>query len=498
MKRNDFDFSQPIRQSRVAIAMLIYKTIRVITGQIWPLLLIFLLGRGGGSFQSYLVIFVIVVAVISLVLSLFGYFRFYFYIKEDELIIHKGVINKKVLNISFDKIQTVNFEQNLIQQVFNVVGVKVDTAGSSQNEFNFEALDKEQALALRDYILTNKKSNINIELDENPVNENAFESILKLNVIDLIKIGVTQNHLRSLGLIFVFVFWIYDNLSEAGINAENYAEDYFSQISQMTLFALIFAVILILISFFISLITTVFRFFNLNLERNKNGFKIKAGLFNRKEVAAMDHKIQMIQWSQNPLQRLLGLHDLVFKQASSVEMDLNKSIKVVGCYDHHLDIVKDHYFDAGSFEGLLSWKIHKKYIIRRVSYFGVIPAVAACAIAFFWTSSFWMLYVLAPIWLVWLWYSSLRRFKKYRLFFNEKILGLKEGRFIDDQTVMRVIKVQNIKLIQTLYQRRHDLADVQLYTASGSIKIPYLPLAKAKTLRDYILYKVETSSLRWM
>jgi putative membrane protein len=63
---------------------------------------------------------------------------------------------------------------------------------------------------------------------------------------------------------------------------------------------------------------------------------------------------------------------------------------------------------------------------------------------------------------------------------------------------MEIYKVQAVKLNQSFYQWRKDLATLTLYTASGDIKIPFIPIEKARQLRDYLLYRVETDQRTWM
>ena len=58
-------------------------------------------------------------------------------------------------------------------------------------------------------------------------------------------------------------------------------------------------------------------------------------------------------------------------------------------------------------------------------------------------------------------------------------------------------KVQRVTVSQSRYQRRKDLASLRMYMASGSVCVPYINHDTAKQLRDYILYKVETSQQAW-
>jgi putative membrane protein len=58
-------------------------------------------------------------------------------------------------------------------------------------------------------------------------------------------------------------------------------------------------------------------------------------------------------------------------------------------------------------------------------------------------------------------------------------------------------KVQRVTVTQSRYQRRKGLASLRLYMASGSVRLPYIDHDTAKQLRDYILFRVESSDQAW-
>ena len=58
-------------------------------------------------------------------------------------------------------------------------------------------------------------------------------------------------------------------------------------------------------------------------------------------------------------------------------------------------------------------------------------------------------------------------------------------------------KVQRVTVLQSRLQRRKGLATLRVYMASGSVRIPYIEHDTAKQLRDFILYKVESSDKAW-
>jgi putative membrane protein len=65
-------------------------------------------------------------------------------------------------------------------------------------------------------------------------------------------------------------------------------------------------------------------------------------------------------------------------------------------------------------------------------------------------------------------------------------------------TLLPVYKVQSVRIRQSFFQRRRSLASVELYTAGGSVRVPFLPLDLARALQDYVLYRVESRREDWM
>ena len=72
------------------------------------------------------------------------------------------------------------------------------------------------------------------------------------------------------------------------------------------------------------------------------------------------------------------------------------------------------------------------------------------------------------------------------------------GLFGDKAETLPIIKLQNVEVNQSPYQRRKALANVKIYTAAGSVTIPYISHYKAVELADYLLYKTESSHKKWM
>ena len=494
MKKDDYDFSVPNRQSYVAIIMILFKTVNVVVRQLFPVLLVVLVG-GSKNRGDYLLWFVIIASALTMIYSIINFFRTYFILQGNELILHTGILNRKRLSIPFERIQTINFEQNIIHQFFSVMRMKVDTAGSEKNEFEFHALETHKAYALRDVIMEEKKSfKPEDVLTANETKTPEFNPIMSLNQTRLLKVGLTQNHIKSGGLILIFFFWIYQNLQEIGVDVDEYSEEipdwemgFYVALSLITLF--------VLISIIISLIRTLITYFDLRFLRSTNGFKVISGLFTKREVSALDHKIQHISWSDNLLKRWIGFKDLSLNQASSNELTANQNIRIPGCSMDHIRLVTSSLFGQTDFDSIKMNGIDKKYFAR----YAVILLLIASMLSF--AAVILDLLIIIPYVLLATIYLIMTRyigFRKKAFGFNDELIYIKSGVFGDKDEVLPMFKLQALEINQSPFQKKHQLASITIYTASGKLKIPYIALSSCRQLADLLLYKAESSNRKWM
>ena len=503
-RRNDFSLFEPNRQSIFAIIFILLKFIKIFFRQFWPILIVLLLGNKSNSKGMYFLYFIGGVTLISLIYSLIAFFKYYFYIKDGNLIIEKGVITKTKTSVPFDRIQTVNFEQNFLQQLVGVVEVKIDTAGSKGNEFDMSALEKEKAEELREYILANKQETtiINELGEEVIVKEEKQELLMSLNPFDLLKVGISQNHLRTLGILFAFVMSFLDDMEEAfNVDLFDKVEEYGSAYTSGLLYTAGVIFVILFGTFIISLVGTVLRYFNLKFFKTHNGFKIIAGLLNRREQAAMNHKIQTINWKTNPIRRAFGMYTLNLKQAAATEIAAKQTVQIPGLYDEQLEIVKKEYYPTYDELAFTNHKMSKLFLFRALIYYSLLPTLITGVISFL--SYKFPEEFSFPIWaplaiLIFSAFALYFYWKNWRLKIDHDALQVHSGIIGKYDTLLKLFKVQNVELKQNIYQRRRNLASLQLHTASGNVNIPYIPLEKAEKIRDYILYKAEVSRERWM
>ena len=492
-KSEENNFADRTRQSYVAILLIIYKTYRIIVRQAWPFLIYFFVG--GGNKKYHFLFGISVIAIIGMIYSIIKFFRYYFYIKDDELIIEQGVFGRARTNLPFARIQTINLQQNIIHRIFNVVMLKVDTAGSAGSELEFQAIDHTTANRLRELLLSKRKAK-NIEKDtEKPADEQGiYRTIMNLSVIKLLKAGMVENHLKSGGLIFAFVFWIWQGADDMGMSDK--IENPVSQIQYGLMLVGFLIIAFFVISFIISLVRMVITNYDLLFLRSDNGFKIQGGLFTRRDVSALDHKIQVVSWADNPLKKLIGIKDLRLKQAASKAINTNKSIRVPGCDDADILDVTQCLYGKNYDKGITYKNIHPSYFHRVALYLLLIGGAA-------WGTMYWLggsasALILLTTAIVFILVTRYLSMKKKRYGYNEEMFIIHGGSYGDKTEVLPIYKIQAMENTSSPYQRRKNLTSLIIHTASGRVGIPYIPIEDAETIMNELLYKVEIDKRTWI
>jgi putative membrane protein len=338
-----------------------------------------------------------------------------------------------------------------------------------------------------------KKAGSETQDQEEVIEEELSQEILRVEIPQLIKIGLIENHIKSGWIIFAFAFWVYESLTDVGVDVDGYRDEF--SMSPTVTFILFLIVLFVGVSIVISLVRTILLYFELKFIRIGNGFRVTSGLFTRKNVAALDNKIQMVSFSDNLLMKILGYKNLLLKQASSVEITSKKSIKIPGCLQQQIDSVTNTLYGNKNQKGIQYFKVDQRYFIRSATY--IILFSMVIIVPGWFLDQLWMVVggLMAMSYIILITYLN---YRKTKYGFNDKMIVVKGGTFGDRTTMFPLYKLQSAALRQNFYQRRKNLATVVLYTASGGTSIPYIDKGVAESIVNYMLYKVESDSRKWM
>ncbi len=95
-------------------------------------------------------LFMVLTCIALVVVRVFSYKHLYFTMTEDEFNLLSGILNKKRVHIPYARIQSVDQTSTLLQRIFGVCTVSIDTAGGASNKaVQIPYLTKQQAEWLR-------------------------------------------------------------------------------------------------------------------------------------------------------------------------------------------------------------------------------------------------------------------------------------------------------------------------------------------------------------
>jgi putative membrane protein len=350
-------FSNFRRQSKKGILVIYLNILYKAFKAFWFLLFLFVqkFSKIPESTLLYIYIGVLALFVFFLIRAFLIFKNFQFKIENKHFILQKGILKKTYTSIPFDRIQNINFKQNIIQQIIAVHEVNIETAGSSKAEISIKALSFEEASALKQAITifdetTTTTANINAE--EKP--------LLKIGFSALMKVSFTENHLQSLLLLFAVLVGFYQQINDLfdGLGEQDLLNNYIienaSSLENNIILIIGFLMLLSVIAVLSSLVRVVLRHFNLTVFVKNDVFEIYQGLTTKKSVVLKKDKVQHITISHNPIKKKLGISFVTFKQAISgkVKKKQDKIIKIVGCKAVQILAIKDFLFSNHNLEGI--------------------------------------------------------------------------------------------------------------------------------------------------
>ena len=378
--------------------------------------------------------------------------------------------------------------------------ISFDTAGSAASEGNLPAVTREFANALRERI-GNKKGK---QPTDDSVATAHAKALLKLDWRDMIRIGVTgRRALIVVAFIGPFLDQLdddFEQLIEGAVETVAFGPIQLdTETGALIIGSIVFAAALLLLT--ISIAAAFLRYHNFELFLDGRTLRSHGGLLTHHEHSMDLEKIQTLRLQQGILQSGLRRFKMTARQAISGGRRRSRKM---------FDIPVVTAIQAGELRARLLapeggtltqdprsdlfTPISPYYMRARILFAGVIPAIVL-------TTALWVvagfISLGALVWIPLVALVSWRNWKRAGYLHNDHEIVRRSGLFGYRTVGLLFRKVQRITISQSRYQRRKSLASLRLHMASGSVRVPYIDHATARQLRDYILYKVESSQQAW-
>jgi putative membrane protein len=498
--KSNFDFSVPQRQSLIGVVVLFVNTLQKSVRALWPfILLVFFKKEAYNAFQVYLGIIGIIIFIGIIAFLRYWFFKFYIDNKLEEFVIENGIFNKTKTTIPFHKIQKVTIDQSLIQRIFSVYKLELDTAGSDKKEASISAISQEMAIELKKHLLENTKSDSEFN-NESLVYEEQSKSFINIGLTSLIKIGFTANYITSFAYLLLIFSTISENLRQIG--RDDLIDDNISQLEHFPIASLLLGFLLFVITaiLVINLVLTVIKYFNFTIKKDKKSFVLTYGLLNIKSTIINPDKVQIIKLTQNFFQKKLNVNTIEIFQASSdmKRVSAKDKTKIPGCNKSEKEQIVKLLIDKFPTHDVTLYPNIRKLLIG-LFFFVVLP-VSIGLYANYLTDRFPLTYIalIATIYTLFMGLILYFSYRNYRLFISDEFIVKQSGAWDIDHEIVKPYKIQAIETQQFFWQKYTDIGSVVFYTAGGRISFSTGNFTKIKEQVNKWLYQVEVSKENWM
>ena len=290
----------------------------IIRANFITILILIFVGSGGRE-ANFTLYWIIGTFIFLLIWGGISWYRFEFSVSDGELRIEQGVLIRKKLYLTSDRIQVIDISAGVIQRLFGLVAVEVKTAGSSSKEAKINAITRVKAEKLRT-LLRKKSENSDETQDVEPVSQ---RKVYALDTRDLLIAASTSGRFGvALSVVGVAFSQVEQLISEEQMI--HFVETIIPRSTNASMIVMsIIAVIAI--AWLFSFASTIIKYYDFVVEVRENELLISRGLFERKQLTIPFNRIQAVQIKEELLRQPLGYASLVIESAGYGESEGNST-----------------------------------------------------------------------------------------------------------------------------------------------------------------------------
>ena len=452
--------SDPKRLHPIAAVV---NALRQLKEMIIPFLIFVVFGSRGTDWDLFYLFGSIGVVVLVLVYGILAWYRFTYRIEQGELRIEYGLIVRKKRYIPFDRIQSLDLSEGILQRLFGLVKVKVETAGSGgmglqDGEAVLTAITKLDAQEIHDYLVSIKKSGQILRGEEEP--DSSDDLLYKISVSELLMLSTTSGGVGVvISAVFAFVFQFEEFIPYERIfdGVEHFVQNGVVFISVVVFFGF-------LLAWIIALFGTVLKYANFTVRKVDNDLVITRGLLEKRQFTIPLNRIQAVRISENLIRQPLGYASAYVESAGGSALDhesskvlilpIVKKRKIPGLLEPHLT---EYHFRVNISSAPV--RAYSRYLLK--GWLFTLPIIIA-AIWFFrpWGVGTLSLLAVSAVW-------SYLNFKDAGWSLDQGILTFRYRNIVKNTVYMRKNKVQSFSVKESFYQRKKKLATVEAIVKSG-------------------------------
>jgi putative membrane protein len=459
-----------------------------------PLVILLMLARDPG-WQKWLLVPLVPSALASLIrLCTLGY-RF----GDGGFLLKEGMLSRRLREIPYARIQHVELTQGPLQRWLGVATVAIQSAGNAEEtEAALRVLSLDAAEDLRRRIDAARGRSEGDEAQRPGV-------VLKLAPRDLVLAGLTEG--RGFLVVGGAVGLAWQGADLLGVempfNLSLGREEIrrgvrFAATSMPSAGEFVLGVLVAIVVFrLLSIAWAAVKLHGFTLHRDGEILRSRYGLITHYAAAIPRHRIQTLTVIETPILRLMRRAAVKVQTAARFEAEQGR----VGA-EWVAPVIEQHRLPAlvdevlpGIELGALPWRPVHADAWRR-EWRGALLVTSLLTFGLTWPLGAWALVVL-PLGATWSWFSAHGLARRYGFAVTDEAIAFRSGWINRHLSVVRMARVQSVKLAESFLDRRWGMATLSVDTAGAGgaahrVAVPYLPRAVA----DALLAQVRAGAAR--
>jgi putative membrane protein len=418
------------------------------------LLLFFSIGVKNLGFPLALSIALVIVLFV-LGISILNWWKTLFSVGNRSIYYQKGILNVERKEILFEKINTVDMAESIMDRIFKTATIKIDAgiSGTQGSEIKL-VLSKARAKEIREALLQRESAS---ELEKL---EQLNKKVIKIAEKDLFLYSIISNSVfQGLGIIFValqFLDDILENFMKIDTSGIGHRFDAASNIYRV-LIIVGSVIFLLLLGTLFSIIVNFIKYYDFKLEPESDKLNIGYGVVNKKSYSFDRKKISGIHMKQNILMRLTGFITLEVESIGYGDEKGEQAILYPVLRVKEVDAVLYKLLPEFVFEGKEKQCPRKAFfgffMLKLVFWIIVTTALVLINIKFI---------LIGLILLIFLMLTALLQFKNTALGLQHNVVYLSYGIFTKKQSLLKVKAIQSLTVSQNIFQRRSNLCSFKI------------------------------------
>ncbi|MFN2373034.1 MAG: PH domain-containing protein [Cyclonatronaceae bacterium] len=450
---------EPRRQHPVAA---VTGALRSLREMLIPLVIVLFVGTGSDSQVINMSIALAFIAFLFIG-GVVRWYRFTYRVEDDELRIEHGLLVRRKKYIPKERIQVIDVRSGIIQRMFGLVSLTVQTAGDNRSGAEINALTLEDANLLKELLNGDKKTAGGGE-------ETGMEVLPpdEAWVLQPRHLFIAATTAGSFGIALSVIGTIFSQVQQS-IDEEEMAEYMERFILSAGQFWVTIIAGLVIAAWLLSFFGTLIRFYNFRLIKQHQGLVVKSGLFEQKTVSIPFHRIQAVRVVEGILRQPFGYATIYLESAGYGDEAGNRStiiaplMKKRDVQDFIAQMLPE--FDVSTGAITPPKRSRFRFIfrgVRPILLFLVIPALIFLDLA-------WYPLLLLPFG-VWL---GIRRYRDSAAGIFDQTVVIRSRSLALTTAILRKHRIQAADLIANPFQRRLDLASFTATVASGDGGQPF-------------------------